>query len=382
MQKRIALTLAIALAVSGAGWAVARDGEPRRADPVPPGLTLPPGFRINLFAEGLEAPRFMAFDPKGRLMVAEIRAGRVTVLPDQGHRGRADRKIVFASGMNLPHSIAWHKGRAYIACLTQVIRCTDVNGDGVADRREVVVDGLAGGGGHSTRTIVFGADGGIYVSVGSATNVGPETDRRRAVVLRFDADGSHGRIYASGLRNAVGMAVHPVTGRIWVTVNERDMLGDDLPPDRLDILRDAGFHGWPYVYFFRGKPNPSPEYSDTPRSRQALRSAIPPVLEFQAHSAPLGIAFYTGDQFPKEYRGDAFVAFHGSWNRTVPTGYKVVRVRVKDNKPVSYEDFVSGFLSLNPVEKRGRPAGVVAGPDGSLYVSDDAEGRIYRVTYR
>jgi glucose/arabinose dehydrogenase len=161
-------------------------------------------------------------------------------------------------------------------------------------------------------------------------------------------------------------------------VDQRDNIGDDIPPDDLEILAEGGFYGWPYLYSLRGKMIANPEYRGT---REARRGATPAALEFQAHSAPLGIAFYTGRQFPREYWGDAFVAFHGSWNRTVPTGYKVVRVRVRNGRPVAYQDFVAGFLRLDPLEKTGRPAGVIVGPDGALYFSDDMLGRIYRVTY-
>ena len=329
-------------------------------------LRLPAGFQVNLFAEGLGQARFMAFDPKGRLMVADLR-GSVYTLPDENHDGRADRTIVFASGLRGSHSLAWRQGKAYVAGTKEVTEFTDADGDGRADSQRVIISGLPYGG-HFTRTIVFGPDDKLYLSVGSSMNVGVEQDPRRAAILQYNADGTGMKIFATGLRNAVGLAFDPATQQLWATDNGRDNLGDNLPPDELDIVRPGGFYGWPYYY---GNNVPDPAFHRRPAP------GLPPALGFQAHSAPLGLAFYTGRQFPQEYWGDLFVCFHGSWNRSVPTGYKVVRVRIRDNRPVSYEDFVTGFLADDSVT--GRPAGVIVGADGSLYFSDDSRGRIYRI---
>jgi len=333
-------------------------------------LTVPAGFRVNLFASDLGEARFMALDPLGRLMVCDMSGGRVLALPDANRDGRADRVIVFADALRRPHSVAWHRGKAYVACETQVIEFTDADGNGVADTRRVVVDNLPDGPGHITRTIVFDPDDKMYVSVGSSSNITPERDKRRAAILRFNADGTHQEIYATGLRNAVGLAFDPRTGELWATDNGRDYLGDDLPPDELDIVREGGFHGWPWYY---GNNIPDPAFKTRPAP------GIPPALELQAHSAPLGLCFYTGGAFPEQYRGQVFVCFHGSWNRSVPTGYKLVLVRVRNGRPASYEDFLTGFLSGGQVS--GRPVDVVVGADGALYFSDDAGGRIYRVTH-
>ena len=348
-------------------------GCTRAQAPAPAGLNLqlPPGFRVSLFAQDLGQARFMAFDPRGRLMVCDMEGGRVLTLPDANRDGRADRLVVFAAGLPLPHSVAWRQGRAYLAGDGQVIELTDADGDGSAEARRVLIDGLPSQGGHITRTIAFGPDDKLYLSIGSSSNLTPETDRRRAAVLRFNADGSGQEIFATGLRNSVGLAFHPDTGELWGTDNGRDWLGDDLPPDELNILRQGGFYGWPYYY---GRNLPDPAFSRRPPP------GIPPALEFQAHSAPLGLCFYTGGQFPAEYRGDAFVCFHGSWNRAVPTGYKLVRVRMRQGRPVSYQDFLTGFLAGRQVS--GRPVDVRMGPDGALYFSDDLRGRIFRVSWQ
>lgn len=331
-------------------------------------LRVPHGFKVSLFAEDLGRPRFMAFDPRGRLTVCDANGGRVLLLPERN--GRADQTIVFADDIPHAHSIQWHNNRAYVAAGSRIYEFTASGNRGT--KRRVVTDRLPTPVGHTTRTLVFGPDGKIYVSAGSSSNVNVESDNRRATIMRLNTDGSGFGIYATGLRNAVGLAFNPVTKQLWATDNGRDNLGDNIPPDELNIIQHNGFYGWPYYY---GNNVPDPAFTQSRRPPPG----IPPALEFQAHSAPLGLCFYTGKQFPTEYHGDVFVAFHGSWNRSVPTGYKIVRVRVRENKPVSYQDFLTGFLTSRSVT--GRPAGVIIGPDGSLYISDDRRGRIYRVRW-
>jgi glucose/arabinose dehydrogenase len=226
-------------------------------------------------------------------------------------------------------------------------------------------------GGHITREIVFGADGMLYLSVGSSCNLCEEDDPRRAAISRYRPDGTGGTVVASGLRNAAGLAVNPTTGAIWASQNERDNLGDDVPPEEINVLSDGTNFGWPYCY---GQRLPNPEY----RTPNRCAGTTPPALEMQAHSAPLGVTFYTGTQFPEEYRGDFFVAFHGSWNRRQPTGYQLAHVDVKDGRPVSYEPFAWGWLTPSD-DVDGRPVYPAVGSDGSLYLSDDLGGRIYRI---
>jgi len=395
-----------ALAVSACGRSPELPASPaNRATPSGAAARgLPAGFQLGVFAEGLAGARFMSFAPDGTLYVGSTnRAGTVWALPDRNHDGKADEVIVFADGLRSPHSVAWRDGWLYVGETHRVIRLRDTDGDLRSDQQEVVVAELPPGGQHSTRTVGFGPDGppatdsrragALYVSVGSSCNVCKEDDPRRAAILRFNADGppatdsrraGTGReIYARGLRNAVGFTWHPQTKEMWATDNGRDWLGDELPPEELDLVRAGDDHGWPYCY---GNRIPDPDLGSAERCARTQ----PATFEMQAHSAPLGLAFYTGEQFPQEYRGDLFIAFHGSWNRSVPTGYKVVRVRFRDGRPVGIEDFVDVWLKGGRVTHR--PVDVKTGPDGppatdsrragALYISDDRGGTIFRLTYR
>jgi glucose/arabinose dehydrogenase len=239
---------------------------------------------------------------------------------------------------------------------------------------EVIVPNLPTGG-HSTRTIGFGPDGKLYLSIGSSCNVCTERDARRAAIYQYNPDGSGERQFASGLRNAVGFVWQPGTGNLWATNNGRDGLGDDLPPETINLVREGNDFGWPYCHNGR---IPDQQFGQG-RSCSAVTK---PAIEVQAHSAPLGLAFYTGQTFPADYNGDLFVAYHGSWNRSVPTGYKVVRTRFQNGQPTGQvEDFATGWLPEGSRSSWGRPVDVSVGPDGSLFVSDDTLGVIYRISY-
>jgi glucose/arabinose dehydrogenase len=332
-------------------------------------LEVVPGFTVEVYAEGLSGARFMTLGPDGTVYLSLTREGRVVKLSDANAGGRADSAITVAQGLDAPHGLAFRGDTLYVAETNRVIRFVPGSA-----RPDVVVADLPHGGGHFTRTIVFGpSDGKLYVSVGSSCNVCDERDARRAAVLRYNADGSGEQIFAHGLRNSVGLAFDPATGELWGTNNDRDLLGDDLPPDRINILHQGGDYGWPRCYL-PGHRNP--EYPTADCDHLA-----PPAITFQAHSAPLGIAFSTGTQFPPEYRGGAFVAYHGSWNRTVPTGYKVVYVRQQAGLPVAITDFITGFRPAGADAPWARPVDLLVLRDGSLLVSDDYSGRIFRVRY-
>jgi glucose/arabinose dehydrogenase len=281
---------------------------------------------------------------------------------------------VVVTGLSQPHGLAFHKGALYVAATDGVVRVA-LAADGRATGAPVYVNHYDGGGGHWTRTIVFGADSAMYVAVGSTCNLCVERSTDRAAVLRFNEDGSGKRVFSSGLRNAVGLAVEPQTGALWASQNERDNLSpnhQDLPPEEINILTDGGDYGWPYCF---GDRVPSPEYNDASR----CAATIPPAAKLQAHSAPLGMAFLArASLLPAEYRGDLLVAYHGSWNRDTPTGAKVVRVRVSGGKPVAVEDFVTGWQRANG-SRWGRPVDVAVAADGSVLISDDAAGAIYRL---
>jgi len=381
----VAVAVMVPLLVVGACTGQATSGEAGQ-DSLPPGferqeivghrLALPRGFRVAVYAEPLAGVRFMALGPEGSVYASLTRTGRVVRLTDADGDGRAERVETVASGLDLPHGLAFRGETLYVAETHRVVRF-----DRLGQPPAVVVPNLPANGGHFTRTIVFRGDD-LFVSIGSSCNLCEESDPRRAAVVRYRVDGSGESLFATGLRNSVGLAVHPVTGEIWATNNDRDNLGDDLPPDRVNLLREGGFYGWPYCYL---PDRPNPEFGNAER----CRSVIGPAVSLPAHSAPLGLAFYTGSLFPPAYRGDLFVALHGSWNRSVPIGYEVVRVEFADGRPVSGpQRFLWGWLESprlgfpgSPAGRWGRPVDVLVLPDGSLLVSDDEGGRIYRVTY-
>jgi len=346
------------------GRATALDGK----------LSVPEGFTVQYFAQDLRGVRFMTLGPGGVVYASQPRSGRVIRLPDANHDGVADGVEVVVTGLRQPHGLAFHKGALYVANTDGVVR-VPIGANGLASGDAVYVNHYDGGGGHWSRTIVFGRDGAMYVSVGSTCNICVETSADRAAVLRFNEDGSGKRVYSSGLRNAVGLAVNPRTGAIWVSQNERDNISpdhQDLPPEEINILTDGGDYGWPYCY---GDRRPNPEFNDAARCAKT----IAPALAMQAHSAPLGLSFLDrATSFPADYRGDLLVAFHGSWNRDVPTGAKVVRVHVRNDKPVSVEDFITGWQD-NSGRRWGRPVDVLVAGDGSVLISDDSGGNIYRV---
>jgi len=339
------------------------------------GLTLPPGFVITEFAQNLGKARGMGVSPAGDLFVCSLTAGEIIAMPDRDSDGKADEKIVFAKGLKSPHSIAFYNGYVYVGESDKISRFRDDNNDLIADAAgETVVAGLPTSG-HFTKTVAFGPDNMMYVSIGSSCNVCEESDPRRAAVVRYDPDGGGETIFSSGLRNSVALAFHPESGELWAANNGRDRIGDDIPPEEINILSEGKHYGWPYCY---GDGNMNPEYVNEP---SLCDDIITPVFEMQAHSAPLGMRFYNGGKFPPEFKGDLFIAFHGSWNRSEKTGYKVVRVQMEDGLPVSIEDFVSGWLM--PDETRwGRPVDVEISPDGSMFVSDDFQGIVYKITYK
>lgn len=348
--------------------------EPATGDAPGQTILLPDGFEIDVFAEGLNSPRMMDIGPDGWLYVAERGAGRIIQLPDADGDGKADSILVVAEGLESPSSLDFFEdGSLYVGETTRVIRLMEPAPGGEFMQREVIVSGLPSGG-HNTRTVLFSPDyQTLFVSVGSSCNVCEEQDERRAAIMRYNPDGSKGELFSSGLRNAVGITFRPGTDELWATNNGRDMMGDDQPPENIYLVQEGVDYGWPRCHSGRIE---DPNFG----SPGACEGVGDPMVEMQAHSAPLGLGFYTGDAFPEEYQGDLFVAFHGSWNRSVPTGYKVVRIRMQNGAPGAVEDFASGWL-LQSGRVWGRPVDVVTGTDGSLFVSDDAYGKIYRITY-
>ena len=369
-------TILIAAGVRAAQFLQQVNFASARGDSRPVNLTLPPGFTAELYASGLETPRFLAFDPDGVLHVAEWGAGRVVALPDRDRDGRADGLEPLADGLSSPHSLVYRDGGWYVGVPSGVVFLADTNGDGQADERKTIVGSIPTDGAHRTRTVDFLPDGRMVLSVGSTCNVCDEEDPRRATILVYDdASGTGERILAAGLRNAVGLAVQPSTGDLWANDNGRDLMGDDLPPETLYRIQDGADYGWPRCH--------SGRILDPDMGQPGDCDGVPaPAVEMQAHSAPLGMVFYDGELFPERYRGDLFMAFHGSWNRSTPTGYKVVRIPFENGGVAGpIEDFVTGWLDAATGETSGRPVGLAVGPEGALYISDSKGGFVYRVTY-
>ena len=367
---------------------------------------VPDGFDVGLFAGGLDGPRTIRVAPNGDIFVAESGGGRIRILRAADGATEPSQTSVFAEDLDRPYGIAFYPPGpepqfVYVAETERVLRFPYRNGD-LEPRGsvEIVVDDLPTGG-HWTRDIAFSADGSrMFVSVGSASNVAQGISPRsatetaeyeashalgaawgkeayRAAVLVFDPEGGNGRIFATGIRNCSGLAVQHETGDLWCAVNERDGLGDDLPPDYLSRIGEGRFYGWPWYYI---GDNEDPRHAGA-RPDLAGKATVPDVL-IQPHSAPLGITFYDRDAFPEEYRGDGFATLHGSWNRGSRTGYKVVRVIMENGVPTgAYEDFMTGFV-LSDDDVWGRPVGVAVARDGALLVSEDGNYTIWRVAPR
>ena len=354
---------------------------------------VPRGFKVNLYATGFRDPRFLLTAPNGDIFVVESRANQIKVLRDTKGNGKPGVTEIFAEqGLNKPFGIAFYPPGddpqfLYVANTDGIIRFPYRSGDQKArGPAEELGAHLSGGaahlrsGGHWTRDIVFSPGGKkMYVSIGSRSNVSDSSaEADRARIFEFNPDGTDQKVYAWGIRNAVGIAFRPGTNELWMSTNERDEIGEDLPPDYISSVRPAGFYGWPWFYIGN---HPDPHHKG--KHPELAEKVIVPDVLVQSHSATLNLCFYTGDQFPADYKGDIFAAFHGSWNRTKRTGYKIVRVLFDHatGKPIGeYEDFVTGFVT--PEGKVwGRPVGITVAKDGSLLISEDGNGTIWQVSY-
>ncbi len=337
-------------------------------------IELPPGFKIGIYADNLPGARSMALSPSGVLFVGTRQAGRVYAVVDQDGDMHADGVAVVAEGLNMPNGVAFKDGDLYVAEVHRILRYPRIESRlNAPSKPEVVYDGFPKERRHGWKFIRFGPDGRLYVPVGAPCNVCRNDDPVYAAITRMNADGSGFEIYANGVRNSVGFDWHPRSGELWFTDNGRDWLGDDLPPDELNRANAKGLHfGFPYCH---GGTLADPEYG----ADQVCRQYTAPAALLDPHVAPLGMRFYTGRMFPESYLGQIFIAEHGSWNRSRKSGYRLTLVQIRGNRITGYEPFAQGWLMGESAW--GRPVDVEVMADGSLLVSDDKNGVIYRISY-
>jgi glucose/arabinose dehydrogenase len=337
-------------------------------------IEMPPGFKIALYARAPGA-RSMALGSNGTLFVGTRDEGKVYAILDRDRDNRADEVIVVAKDLNVPNGVAVRQGALYVAEISRVLRFDGIEADPANPGEPVVVnDRFPTDEHHGWKYIAFGPDDRLYVPVGAPCNICDRRDRRFASIMRMTADGRELEIYARGVRNTVGFDWHPQTNALWFTDNGRDWMGDDLPPDELNRSAEKGRHfGFPYCH---AGTIPDPEYGANKRSCDEFQA---PAIELGPHVAALGMTFYTGGMFPEQYRHQIFIAEHGSWNRTVPIGYRISLVRLDKNHAKTYEVFAQGWLRQG--RAWGRPVDVLVMPDGALLVSDDRAGAIYRIYY-
>jgi glucose/arabinose dehydrogenase len=338
-------------------------------------IKLPAGFRIDVYATGVENARSMALSPGGTLFVGTREDGRVYAIVDRNKDQRGDQVLTLAKGLNMPNGVAFRDGALYVAEISRVLRFDDIEDRLTSPPKPVVItDSLPTEKHHGWKFIAFGPDGMLYVPVGGPCNSCERKDPRFGSITRMKPDGSGAEVYAHGVRNSVGFDWHPRTGALWFTDNGRDLLGDDVPPDELNRATGPGQHfGFPYCF---GGSIADPEFG----GKRPCSEFRAPEMKLGAHVASLGMRFYTGRMFPAEYHNQIFIAEHGSWNRSRKSGYRITLVRLEGDRAVKYEPFGEGWLQGQ--DEWGRPVDVLVMPDGALLVSDDRAGAIYRISYR
>jgi len=341
-------------------------------------LNLPDGFEISIFASGVDEARSMAMGDDGTLFVGTRTANKLYAIQDVDGDFKADKVIVLDTTLKTPNGVAFKDGALYVAEVNRLLRFDDIEEQlSAPPEPKVIYDDYPDEFHHGWKYIAFGPDDKLYVPVGAPCNICDSTvvDERYASITRMDPDGRNREIIARGVRNTVGFTWHPETGELWFTDNGRDLMGDDIPPCELNRVREAGQHfGYPFCH---GGTIKDPEFGD----QRPCSDFVPPVQNLDPHVAPLGVKFYTGDMFPEEYKGHAFIAEHGSWNRTNKIGYRITLVKLEGNEAVSYEPFIDGWLDDDSQERFGRPVDILFLDDGSMLISDDYADVIYRVTY-
>ncbi|MDD5772691.1 MAG: sorbosone dehydrogenase family protein [bacterium] len=334
-------------------------------------IKLPKGFQIDIYADNVKGARSMVMSPGGTLFIGTRNIGNVYAVLDKNKDNKADEIITIAKDLNMPNGVAFKDGALYVAEINRILRYDDIE-DRLKNPPEPIIvnDSFPKDTHHGWKFIRFGPDGMLYVPVGAPCNVCEKSDKRYASIMRMNPDGSGLEIFAEGVRNTVGFDWNPGTKELWFTDNGRDWLGDDTPPDELNYAPGKGLHfGFPYVH---GKAIMDPDLGNGHKPEEF----VPPAIELGPHVAALGMRFYTGKMFPEKYKNQIFIAEHGSWNRSIPIGYRVTLVELEGNKPVKYEVFADGWIGW------GRPVDVLVMPDGALLVSDDKADAIYRISYK
>ncbi len=371
----VGLALGIIL-VSGAGHAapVAPKPNPVVAQEAPRGLRVPPGFAIEVYTAQVPGARSLALSPDGTLFIGTRHEGKVYAVVDRDGDFQADHVYTLASGLTMPNGVAFRDGDLYVAEVSRVLRFPGIEASlANPPAPTVIAADYPRESAHGWKFIAFGPDGHLYVPVGAPCNICRPDPDTYAVITQLDVTTGEHQVFARGIRNTVGFDWHPRTGELWFTDNGRDWLGDNRPPDELNRAGRPGLHfGYPFCH---GRDLADPKFG----GQRACQRFTPPALELGAHVAALGMRFYTGEQFPARYRGGIFIAEHGSWNRQIPTGYRVMFVPMQDGEPRSAEVFAAGWLKEGV--PTGRPVDLLVMPDGSLLVSDDQGGRVYRIYY-
>lgn len=337
------------------------------------------GFKVNAFATGLEHARMLAVAPDGTVYLTRPKQGDVLALRDEDGDGKAEKRATAIADLKDVHGIALHDGKVWLAAPKTIWRAK-VKADGSFDKPEVLIDDLPDGGQHPNRTMAFGPDGRLFVSVGSDCNACEETNPEHATMLVMNADGKERKVFATGLRNTIGFGWHPQTKDMWGMDHGSDDRGDDLPPEELNRLVEGKDYGWPWAFADK-KVDPIMKEPSKGTKQEKVAASEGMVLGFQAHSAPIGLTFASGTKLPEAMRDDAFFVSRGSWNRTPPTGYKIVRIEFEGGQPKAFHDLVSGWLVDGGKAQFARLAGVAMAKDGSILASDDDGGVIYRVAY-
>ena len=341
-------------------------------------LRLPPGFKVTVFAVGLGRPRMIAVAEDGTVYITR-RANDVVALKDTDGDGKSDEMKVALKDLPQVHGIALRGNQVYLATPAEVW-LSERASDGSLSTPRKIADGLPNGGQHSSRTLGIGPDDMLYINVGSTCNNCIESNKESATMQRMTLDGKSRTTFAKGLRNTLGFGWHPQTQEMWGMDHGTDFLGNDVPPEELNRLSEAKDYGWPRC-FGQQRIDPTRDKPDGMTREEFCAKTEPAALDFPAHSSPIGFVFYTGSQFPAEYRNDAFVALHGSWNRNPPSGFKIVHVKFENGKATRFEDFLTGFTLDNGAAQFGRPTGLAIAKDGALLLTDDSNGVVYRISY-